>query len=104
MTYSKQKVEKYTKAPVKYSKEKVEKYTKAAYGDDHVDVVLPDPVWLRHSEVTELVIRSCNAAKKCSTFDGGKALMDSMKDDTEYGYGTAHYGKQALLCGAGEAM
>ena len=29
VTYSKQKVEKYTKAPVKYSKEKVEKYTKA---------------------------------------------------------------------------
>jgi len=81
--------------PVKYTK----KYTKAAYGKDHADVVLPDPVWLKHSEDSELVIRNCRAhgAKECSTFYGGKALMDSMNDDTDYGYGTGHHGKHCCV-------
>jgi len=107
--YTKEKVVKpvkYTKKkvvkPVKYTKEKVEKvekYTKAPYGEDQVDVVLPDPVWLKHSEDSELVIGNCRAqgAKECSTFKGGKSLVDSEKDDTDYGYGTGHYGKHCCV-------
>jgi len=72
---------------------------KGDYGDYHADVVLPDPVWLRYSEDSELVIRHCHAqgAKKCSSFDGGKAFMDSMKDDSVYGFGIAHYGKHCCV-------
>merc|ERR1740139_330013 len=63
-----------------------------------MDVVLPNPIWLTHSTNSELVIRKCPAygGKKCSSFGGGQALMDSIMDDTGYGYGTAHYGE--LCC------
>ena len=62
--------------------EKFEKYIKSAHVGDHADVVLPHPVWIQHSEDSEFLIGNCHApgAKKCSTFEGDKALMDSIED------------------------
>jgi len=93
-SYKKKAPKQYRKAS--YKKEAPKQYGKASYA---MDVVLPDPIWLTSSRDSELVIRNCHVhgAKKCSSFGGGKALMDSIKDDTAYGYGTGHYGEHCCV-------